>query len=141
MEVLVSIIQHPQGASAPAPTKSSDERGDHPLGIIPHQIRGFLSNFQNVVIRGSSYDRCSACSDKIISAYTSDGWQFVKRALNERDYVEDLSGLTEVRSEEEMVVLITDINQVQKAAEKALADMEWSDEEGDAEEEGEGEML
>jgi len=50
-----------------------------------------------VVIRGSSYDSCSACSDKIGSAYISEGWQFVKKALNEKGYVEDLSGLTEVK--------------------------------------------
>jgi len=98
VEILVSILQHPLGASAPAPVKPTEERGDHPLGIVPHQIRGFLSTFQNLVIRGSSYDSCSACSDKISSAYITDGWQFVKKALNEKSYVEDLSGLTEVSS-------------------------------------------
>lgn len=96
--MLISIIQHPLGASAPAPVKPTEEHGDHPLGIVPHQIRGFLSTFQNMVIRGSSYDSCSACSDKIISAYIEEGWQFVRKALNEKGYVEDLSGLTEVRS-------------------------------------------
>lgn len=74
------------------------ERGDHPLGIVPHQIRGFLSSFQNVVIRGSSYDCCSACSDKITGTYEAEGWEFVKRALNEKGYVEELSGLAEVRA-------------------------------------------
>lgn len=98
VEILVSITQHPLRASAPAPVNPSEERGDHPLGIIPHQVRGFLSSFQNVVIRGSSYDCCSACSNKIINAYQTDDWQFVKRALNEKGYVEDLSGLTEVSS-------------------------------------------
>lgn len=96
VEILVSLLQHPLGASAPAPTKPTEERGDHPLGIVPHQIRGFLANFQNVVIRGSSYDCCSACSDKITGAYKAKGWDFVKRALNEKGYVEELSGLAEV---------------------------------------------
>ena len=50
-----------------------------------------------MVIKGNSYDCCSACSSKITSTYESDGWQFVKRALNERGYVEELSGLAEVR--------------------------------------------
>ena len=85
------------GVLAPAPTSSTDARGSHPLGIVPHQIRGFLSSYQNMLIRGNSYDCCSACSDKITSTYRSDGWQFVKRALNERGYVEELSGLAEVR--------------------------------------------
>lgn len=96
VEILVSLLQHPLGASAPAPTNPTEERGDHPLGIVPHQIRGFLANFQNVVIRGSSYDCCSACSDKITGAYKAKGWDFVKRALNEKGYVEELSGLAEV---------------------------------------------
>jgi len=58
VEVMVSILQHPDGALAPAPTSQADETGDHPLGIIPHQIRGFLSNYQNMVISGKSYDCC-----------------------------------------------------------------------------------
>ena len=96
VEILVSLLQHPLGSLAPAPLTPTEERGDHPLGIVPHQIRGFLSNFQNMVIKGSSYDSCSACSDKIIRAYKEHGWEFVKRALNEKGYVEELSGLAEV---------------------------------------------
>lgn len=96
MEVLVSVLQHPAGSAAPAPLSQNDDRGDHPLGIVPHQIRGFLSSFQNMVIRGRSYDCCSACSDNVVHAYMESGWEFVKRALNERGYVEELSGLAEV---------------------------------------------
>lgn len=49
-----------------------------------------------MVIKGNSYDCCSACSKKITSTYQSEGWHFIKRALNERGYVERLSGLAEV---------------------------------------------
>lgn len=93
----MSLLQHPLGASAPAPTSTTEDRGDHPLGLVPHQIRGYLSNFQNIMIKGNSYDCCSACSDKITSAFKSEGWQFVRKALNEKGFVEDLSGLAEVR--------------------------------------------
>lgn len=96
VELLVSVLQHPLGALAPAPASPTADRGDHPLGTVPHQIRGFLSTFQNLVIRGSSYECCSACSRNIIRAYTEDGWQFVKKALNEKGYVEEISGLAEV---------------------------------------------
>ncbi|KAL9038263.1 MAG: hypothetical protein Q9214_005352, partial [Letrouitia sp. 1 TL-2023] len=95
VELLVSILQHPLGALAPAPASPTADRGDHPLGTVPHQIRGFLSTFQNLVIRGSSYECCSACSHNVIRAYTEDGWQFVKKALNEKGYVEEISGLAE----------------------------------------------
>lgn len=96
VEIFVSLLQDPQGILASAPLKSTDERGDHPLGLVPHQIRGFLSNFQNVLIRGKSYDCCSACSDRVTNAFKTDGWKFVRKALNEKGYVEILSGLAEV---------------------------------------------
>lgn len=98
VELFVSILQHPKGATAPAPSSRSRE-GDvyqHPLGTVPHQIRGFLSDFSNVAIAGQSYDCCSACSSTVVTAYRNDGWEFVQRALNEDDYVESLSGLKEV---------------------------------------------
>ena len=125
VELLISILQHPLGASAPASSSSSsaDERGDHPLGIIPHQIRGFLARFTNLNITGKSYDCCSACSDKIISAYERDEWDFVQRALNEKGFVEDISGLAEV----------------QRLAEEAMKDFDKDEDE--MEEEGEGELI
>ena len=49
-----------------------------------------------MVIRGRNYDCCSACSDRVVQAYRQGGWEFVKRALNEKGYVEELSGLAEV---------------------------------------------
>jgi ubiquitin-like modifier-activating enzyme ATG7 len=96
VELLVSLLQHPQGAAAPAPVAKSTERDDHPLGIVPHQIRGFLSTFENLSVTGQSYQSCSACSERVISAYREHGWDFVRKALNEPGYVEELSGLKEV---------------------------------------------
>ncbi|KAF7719183.1 Ubiquitin-like modifier-activating enzyme, family atg7 protein [Penicillium ucsense] len=111
VELLVSILQHPQGAAAPAPATRSDDRGDHPLGLIPHQIRGYLASFENLTVTGKNYSCCSACSDKVVDTYRELGWDMVKRALNERGYVEELSGLREV----------------QEKAEAALADVEWDE--------------
>ena len=133
VELLTSILQHPARQHAPAPVASAGSRTnyerdppDHALGIVPHQIRGFLSTFQNMVIRGQSYPQCSACSKPIISAYRQDGWEFVKKALGSREYVAELSGLAEV----------------QRQAEAASADVEWSEEDEDVgEEDGEGVMI
>ncbi|KAJ5101471.1 Molybdenum cofactor biosynthesis MoeB [Penicillium alfredii] len=111
VELLVSLLQHPKGAAAPAPSKQSDEQEDHPLGLVPHQIRGFLSTFENVSVTGKNYTCCSACSEKVTGAYQDQGWEFVRKALNEPGYVEELSGLKEV----------------QEKAEAALADVEWDD--------------
>ncbi|KAJ5894432.1 Ubiquitin-like modifier-activating enzyme atg7 [Penicillium taxi] len=111
VELLVSILQHPQGPAAPAPLNRHDERGDHPLGLVPHQIRGFLATFENIVITGKSYTYCSACSERVTSAYREQGWDFVRKALNELGYVEELSGLKEVHEK----------------AEAALANVEWEE--------------
>lgn len=96
VELLVSVLQHHQGAAAPAPQSRRDEHGDHPLGLVPHQIRGFLSTFENITVTGKSYNCCSACSEKVVGAYREHGWDFLRKALNEPGYVEELSGLKEV---------------------------------------------
>ncbi|EAA62008.1 hypothetical protein AN7428.2 [Aspergillus nidulans FGSC A4] len=50
VELLVSLLQHPLGAAAGAPQTPNNTQNDHPLGVIPHQIRGFLSTFENVSV-------------------------------------------------------------------------------------------
>ncbi|KAL1982567.1 hypothetical protein VTN96DRAFT_1224 [Rasamsonia emersonii] len=112
VELFVSILQHPEGAAAPAPTSQNTDQEDHPLGLVPHQIRGFLSTFTNISVTGRSYNCCSACSDNIINAYRKDGWDFVEKALNDKEYLEELSGLKEV----------------QRTAEATTAEIEWDDE-------------
>lgn len=81
------------------------------MGLIPHQIRGFAATFQNILISGQSYDCCSACSPRIIDEFKNSGWEFVKKALLDESYVSDLSGLTEV----------------QRLAEQASAEVDWSE--------------
>lgn len=124
VELLVSVLQHPAGPAAPASVSSTDDRGDHPLGLVPHQIRGFLSTFTSLNIAGRAYDCCSACSERVLNAYETDGWEFVQKALNDRDYVEELSGLKEV----------------QRAADAAAADIDFSEEDEVAEND-EGELV
>lgn len=136
VELLASVLQHPKKHHAPPPARNpapdassvpSYERDppDHALGIVPHQIRGFLHAFQNMIVSGKSYPQCSACSKPILDAYKNNGWAFVKEALNSRDYVAEVSGLAEV----------------QKRAEAMAADVEWSEEEDDAADEGDGVLL
>ena len=56
-----------------------------------------------------------------------DGWEFVKKALNDKDYVTELSGLAELH----------------RQAEKAAADVDW-EESDEGQEDGmgdDGELL
>ncbi|OTB09108.1 hypothetical protein M426DRAFT_51072 [Hypoxylon sp. CI-4A] len=108
VELLTSLLQHPLVQHAPAPatgtssgTLESNSEDEHALGIVPHQIRGFLNRFQNLTIKGQSYPCCSACSKPIISAYRTQGWEFLKRALEDKEYVAELSGLAEVQRQAE----------------------------------------
>ena len=128
VELLMSLLQHPSKASAPAPPPSSSAQSgtsailqssnkepptsspESILGLVPHQIRGFLSSFSNLLISGPAYDSCSACSPKIINAYKSEGWNFVRRALSERGYVEELSGLAEVQRRAEEAAKALDVS-------------------------------
>ena len=137
VELLISILQHPLKAHAPvdpsklappaSPTPSHPSLPPpfvHPLGIIPHTIRGYLNNFSNIQVEGKPYDCCSACSEKVLAHYVEDPWGFVERALNEKGWVEEMSGLAEVQ---------------RKADEAAAAIDDWDDE-GELDE-GEGELI
>jgi len=129
VELLASVLQHPlkQHALGPGPRADAAYERDpenHALGIVPHQIRGFLANFQNMVVRGASYPNCSACSTAILYAYKSDGWEFVRKALGDREYVAELSGLAEV----------------QRRAEAMADELDLSDDEG-VEDDGEAVLI
>uniref|UniRef100_A0A669P3Q0 Ubiquitin-like modifier-activating enzyme ATG7 n=1 Tax=Phasianus colchicus TaxID=9054 RepID=A0A669P3Q0_PHACC len=66
VELMVSVLQHPEGGYAVA--SSSDDRMNEPptsLGLVPHQIRGFLSRFDNVLPVSLAFDKCTACSPKV----------------------------------------------------------------------------
>lgn len=95
VELLASILQHPLKGLAPPPNDNTDSTTI--LSEIPHQMRGFLHNFEIMKIRGPSYSACSACSPSIRQEWEADGWEFIKKALNERGYVEEVSGLAEVQ--------------------------------------------
>lgn len=125
IELLVSLVQHPLGAHCPAApsaaavlnrspadrhgttttttTKSSGGASRDPsgsstvLGSVPHTIRGYLRTWENKVLAGPAYGHCSACSPTILQAFREGGWSFVQRAVNERGWIERLSGLRKVQ--------------------------------------------
>ncbi|KAK8961103.1 Ubiquitin-like modifier-activating enzyme atg7 [Platanthera guangdongensis] len=86
VEMLVGILHHPEGfekrnrtfesvrlhdlcmiagwINAPGEISSSIiGSSDRPLGILPHQIRGSLSQFSQMTLLGYSSKCCTACSD------------------------------------------------------------------------------
>lgn len=112
VELMVSVLQHPDGANAPAYVRrpgagdeSEDENEDLLLGIIPHQIRGFLSSFSQFLPTCLSYKHCTACSESVIDLYRSEGIDFLVKVFNDVGYLEEVSGLKAIHEE-------TDLNEV-----------------------------
>ncbi|KAJ3480138.1 hypothetical protein NLI96_g8565 [Meripilus lineatus] len=107
VELLASLLQHPDGVHAPAPkaTSSKDQTDSQDsgsvLGLIPHQLRGFLAEFRNMPITGAAYDRCTGCSETVITAYETQGFDMLLKAFNETGYLEALTGLDKLYSEGE----------------------------------------
>lgn len=112
VELLVSILQHPEGQSAPAGDRTK-------FGEVPHQIRGFLHTFNQSKLSIPAYKHCSACSRSVVELYNEDKWEFVKRCLNSTEYLESVCGLKQVQEEAE------------KASEAMMEDMSFSDDDDD----------
>jgi ubiquitin-like modifier-activating enzyme ATG7 len=89
------MLNHPLKNGAKANEEARDcDRSE--LGIIPQQIRGDLSLFGINVMYGEAFDRCIGCSSKIVESYLEDKQGFVMKACNRPDYLEDLTGITEM---------------------------------------------
>ncbi|KAL6012098.1 hypothetical protein ACLOJK_002574 [Asimina triloba] len=82
VELLVGILHHPDGIYAHGEIFNSriGTSSDRPLGILPHQIRGFLSQFSQLTLL----------------EYRRRGMNFVLQAINQPSYLEDVTGLTEL---------------------------------------------
>ncbi|KAF1321934.1 E1-like protein-activating enzyme gsa7p/apg7p, partial [Globisporangium splendens] len=96
VELLVAVLHSPDGKYASA-EKSAD--GSAPMGFIPHQLRGFLNAFNSMVITGESFDKCIACSTKVLAAYEANAFQLLENACNSSSYLEELTGLSQLTQE------------------------------------------
>ena len=74
------------------------------LGIVPHQLRGFLGQFRNMALVGAAYDKCTGCSETVIRAYEKDGFDMLLKAFNDTQYLECLTGLDKLFDEGEAVL-------------------------------------
>ncbi|KAJ3767732.1 hypothetical protein FB446DRAFT_651684 [Lentinula raphanica] len=126
VELMMNVLQHPQGIRAPAPRPTNASMADNQyddhgegtsvLGLIPHQLRGYLAQFRNLHIVGAAYDRCTGCSETVLKAYESQGFDMMLNAFNDPKYLERLTGLDKLYED----------------GEKALEDVQWvEEEEGD----------
>lgn len=123
VELLVSLVQHPLGVDAPAessstssPSSSSSSSGS-PLGTLPHQIRGQLASWKNVLVESPAFEQCTGCSNAVVDEYRSKGFDMLLRAFNEVEYLEKLTGL----------------DKLQRESEELMEAVEWDDSESGSE--------
>ena len=56
----------PSPNTEPSNAASHDEdNGGSVLGLVPHQLRGFLAQFRNMHIVGAAYNKCTGCSETV----------------------------------------------------------------------------
>ncbi|KAG9446091.1 hypothetical protein H6P81_012219 [Aristolochia fimbriata] len=97
VELLVGILHHPDRINASGEIGNSvGGSGEQPLGILPHQIRGTFSQFSQITLIGHASHSCTACSSTVVSEYRRGGLDFVLQAINHPNYLEDLTGLTDL---------------------------------------------
>ncbi|KAL9258621.1 Ubiquitin-like modifier-activating enzyme atg7-like protein [Drosera capensis] len=99
VELLVNLLHHPRRIYAEGEIASSSvtESSEQPLGILPHQIRGSISQFSQMTLVGYSSSTCTACCPTVVSEYRERGMEFLLQAINHPTYLEDLTGLTELK--------------------------------------------
>ena len=51
--------------AVPGNTAEEQGEGTSILGLIPHQIRGYLGQFRNILVTGQQYDKCTGCSETV----------------------------------------------------------------------------
>ncbi|KNZ54906.1 E1-like protein-activating enzyme G [Puccinia sorghi] len=101
VEMMASVLQHPQGSEVLAEvvdkTRSQDPEQpptriqDSVLGLVPHQIRGFLSKFDSLKL--------------VIKEYETRKFEMLIQAFNDPKYLETLSGLSQLYEDSQAVNL------------------------------------
>ncbi|CAI0557908.1 unnamed protein product [Linum tenue] len=99
VELCVNMLHHPDGhliEQLPFYRTFACVDSELALGILPHQIRGYLFDFSQMKLVGRSFDRCTACSLTVVKEYRERGLEFLLQAINHPTYLADLTGLTEL---------------------------------------------
>lgn len=125
VELFASVVSSELGSSTPAPVDNSsrassnqtkagtyhaDECTEVPagseLGIVPHSIRGNLSNYFIYMPTSPCFNKCSACSLPVIDAYCELGYdKFLYQVLNDPSYLEEITGLKDLQNVNDSDVL------------------------------------
>ena len=99
VELMVSILQHPEKGNAAAEIGVQQQQPDSPLGVVPHSIRGFLHRHQQVLPATEAFHNCTACSPLVLQRYSQSGYSFLLQVFNNPDCLEQVSGLADLHKD------------------------------------------
>lgn len=108
VELLVAVLHARDGKYTGADASQADSAA--PLAYVPHQLRGFLNAFSAVAITGEAFDKCIACSARVLETYEADGFALLENACNSSSYLEDLTGLSVLTQEVDALALDFDLD-------------------------------
>ena len=63
---------------------------------IPHQIRGSVLEFQQMLLETPQFPNCTACSNSIVSAYLAQPCQFTQDVCTDPKLLEKISGIDDL---------------------------------------------
>lgn len=96
VELWASLLQHPLGPHAPSLHSHTVLTALPPeasiLGVVPHQVRGYVGHQQMMSLVGEAFRGCSACSPSVCKAVREEGVSFLLEALENADYLAQVSG-------------------------------------------------
>ncbi|CAD8092781.1 unnamed protein product [Paramecium sonneborni] len=93
-ELFVSLVHSPLLDGTPA-SDNPEQLQQTDLGILPHFLRGQLSDFDIRLFYGRAFKNCVACSQQILDAMEKNPQSFLLETLNRPDVLQDISGITE----------------------------------------------
>ncbi|KAJ1976918.1 Autophagy protein 7 [Dimargaris xerosporica] len=128
VELLVTILQHPEGTWASPPVNlpaANSVASAAWMGQPPHQIRGFFTGFQQQLITGEAYDKCTACSTKVLDLYATEGYDFLWKVFNNH-VLEGMADATPYSYLE----AVTGLRDLQLQTDALLADLDWDSDAG-----------
>lgn len=97
VELLLALLHHPARFAASSDSNQDlTAATDSPLGIVPHVVRGFVSQMRTMISSADCSNYCTACSDAICSAFLESGNDFLWRVFEDETMLERLVGVEEL---------------------------------------------
>lgn len=108
VELSISLLHsenkhHHPAYIIPSVSESLDPNTTSLLGAVPHQIRGYLSHFQNQSHIGLPFEKCTACSPTIIKEFEKHPFQLLQQVCENSSILEDLTGITQLRTDTDII--------------------------------------